>query len=337
MSIRRPSRPLPPASLARRLDAALDDAALAGERFDAGGGALADLSVAEPVGRRDALVTLLLIHDLHVAPIDRLGPRVHAQHHPAVAVLKRRLEARLLDELDAADRAAAWDLPAGAPAALRALAVADLVPDVYRWVADTAAPHELVEFLALEGGPDAGFDDLVAVCQLGLGGVPKVELARNYWDEMGNGLPGDVHTELHHRLVGALGLPAIPRSEQPLEALERSALGSLLATNRALQPEMVGALGLIELQAGPRCRKVLQGLTRVGAPAGAFPFYEVHADVDPRHGKDWVDHVVAPLAADPAWAAGIVRGARWRSLVNARFFAAMADRFLGAAAHRRAS
>src|SRR5690606_14819282 len=113
-------------------------------------------------------------------------------------------------------------------------------------------------------------------------------------------------TELHHRLVQALGLQVVPRSKQPTEALERSVLGSLLATNRRLQPEMVGALGLIELQAGPRCRKVVKALRRLDAPADAFPFYEEHAVADPRHGKDWVDHVVATLGTDPTWAAGIL-------------------------------
>jgi hypothetical protein len=145
---------------------------------------------------------------------------------------------------------------------------------------------------------------------------------------MGNGALGDVHTELHRELVDALELPVIPRDEQPVEALERSVLGSLLATNRHLQPEMVGALGLIELQAGPRCRRVVKGLERVDAPDGAFPFYREHAVADPRHGKDWLDNVVAPLAAgDDGWGRRMVQGARWRSIVNRRFLDAMARRF----------
>jgi hypothetical protein len=127
----------------------------------------------------------------------------------------------------------------------------------------------------------------------------------------------------------------VPRQEQPIEALERAVFGTLLATNRHLQREMVGALGLTELQAGPRCRKVVKALQRVDAPLDAFPFYEEHAVADPRHGKDWLDHVIAPLAEDPAWAAGMVRGARWRSIVNDRFFAAMAVRFARVAATQR--
>ena len=36
-------------------------------------------------------------------------------------------------------------------------------------------------------------------------------------------------------------MPSIPREQLPMEALERAVLGSLLATNRYLQPEMIGA------------------------------------------------------------------------------------------------
>ncbi|MCU1379126.1 MAG: hypothetical protein JWN29_2109 [Acidimicrobiales bacterium] len=316
-----------PPTLVRRLDAALL----------AGGDALDALTRAQPVDRRDTLLTLLAVHDLHTAPIDRLGDRVRWQHHPAVADLKWRLEEQLLAWLDDEDADVDWDLPGDAVAALRALGARDLIPPVYDWLAEDADADELVAFLSLEGGPDGGFDDLVAACQIGLDGDAKLELARNYWDEMGNGSLDAVHTELHRRLAAALGLRAVPRGQQPIEALERAALGSVLATNRHLQREMVGALGLIELQAGPRCRRVVKGLRRLDAPADAFPFYEEHAVADPRHGKGWVDHAVATLAEDPEWAAGMVRGARWRSLVNRRFFGAMAARFVTLAEAQRAS
>jgi hypothetical protein len=55
-----------------------------------------------------------------------------------------------------------------------------------------------------------------------------------------------------------------------------------------------------------------------------LPFYDEHAVIDPRHGKDWLDHVVAPLAQTPRWASGMLRGAQWRAETNDRFFAYMA-------------
>ena len=153
-------------------------------------------------------------------------------------------------------------------------------------------------------------------------------LGANYWDEMGRGSLDAVHTELHRRLAVALELPHVPVEELPIEALERSALNGLLATNRALQPEMIGALGLLELQAGPRCRRVVAALDRLDAPSDAFPFYEEHATADPRHGKDWLDRGVSSLTeTTPEWGPRIVRGARWRSDVNRRLFAALARTF----------
>ncbi|HUR23695.1 MAG TPA: iron-containing redox enzyme family protein [Acidimicrobiales bacterium] len=293
-----------------------------------GGPGLAALAAADPVDWRDLLLTLSAIHDLHAAPLRHLNGAERLQHHPAVAAIKWRLEEALVAEFDRRDEAAGWDLPERPSAAMRAIAVRGLVPEVYEWLADDATPREIIEFLSIEGGPDGGFDDLVAACQIGLDGTAKLELARNYWDEMGNGSLARVHTELHRKLTRTLGLACPPREQQPVEALERSVVSGLLTTNRWLQPEMLGALGLLELQAGPRCRKVVTALQRIGAGEDALDFYVEHANVDPRHGKDWVDKAVVPFDDDPRWAPGIIRGARWRSIVNAGFFGAMADSFV---------
>ena len=242
-----------------------------------------------------------------------------------MAEVKSRLEAQWLAELESAwqqaDQLPEASTPAGSVAAMRTVAARDRLPSAYRWLAKQASWAGLVEFLALEGGAGGGFDDLVAACQIGLRGTAKLELAQNYWDEMGGGDPAGVHTALHEQLVEAMTMPHVPRQRLPVEALERAALGGLLATNRWLQPEMLGALGLLELQAGPRCRLVLQAFDRLRAPAAAYPFYVEHVEVDPRHGRDWVDKSVSPIVeAHPAWGPRILKGAWWRATINLRFF-----------------
>jgi len=281
------------------------------------------LAPPDALDQRGALATLLDVYALHLAPVWELAGAEHWQHHPRVAALKGRLEALLLRWLDAP-----VDLEDDPTEAMRRLAHDDLVPPVYDWLAEQATRDELVEFVAYEGGPDADFDDLVAICQVGLGGRPKLTLGANYWDEMGRGELAAVHTELHHEMADALDLPTVPTEALPIAALERKALNGLLATNRALQPEMVGSLGLIECQAGPRCRRIVAAMQRLGLPEGALPFYEEHAIADPRHGKDWLEGAVRPLAdLRPGWGARIVTGARWRATVNRRFFEAMEDHF----------
>lgn len=283
-------------------------------------GELDAIALAEPVDRFDAMEALLTIYDLWTAPIDQLGGAERHQNHPAVASLKTRLEASFLELLDG------WS----APETLRSIDAVDAMrrmaraadDSLYEWLGDHASWDQLVRFLALEGGPDGGFDDLVAVCQIGLQGAPKVAMGSNYWDEMGRGRLADVHTVLHDRLAAAIQMPRVARTQLPISALDRSALNGLLTTNRWLQPEMIGALGLLELQAGPRCRRVVRALERLGAPPDALAFYQEHASTDPRHGKEWLDGIVAPLVeANPAWGPRIVRGAAWRAAVNRRLFA----------------
>jgi hypothetical protein len=281
--------------------------------------ARAALTGVTTVDRRDRVEALLAIYDLATSSLAEVGEAARLLTTPELVGMKSRLEGEWLAELEAEPMPAGL---AGDPLeAMRTLAARNRLPSVYRWLASTADRDEMVHFLAVEGGPDSGFDDLVATCQVGLSGSAKMEMAQNYWDEMGNGSLADVHTDLHTRMAEAIGMPRLSRAELPVEALERSALGGLLATNRWLQPEMIGALGMIELQAGPRCRLVVRGFSRVGMPTAAYPFYEIHADVDPRHGQDWLDKVITPLSVDqPQWRARMVRGAWWRVLTNAALF-----------------
>ena len=85
---------------------------------------------------------------------------------------------------------------------------------------------------------------------------------------------------------------------------------------------------MIECQAGPRCRRVVTALRRLGAPEAAVAFYAEHAAADPHHGKDWIDSAIAPLVHQrPAWGPRILTGAWWRISVNHRFFLAMEQHF----------
>lgn len=312
-------RPLP------RREAGLADhlrAVLAHPAGPAGGLPLS-LAESRPGDPADGLRALSVVYDLHLAPLEDVGRAVDWQNEPAIAALRSRLEATFESTLDRrADRIldeAGLATEDDAVAAVRALAKVDRVPEIYDWLAEQATWDQFVEFAELEGGPDDSFDDLVAICQVGLPAQPKLELARNYWDELGNGRPSSVHRELHRRLSEVAGLELRANSDLAEPALARSVLGPFLATNRRLQPELVGALGMVELQAGPRCRRVVRALERLGAPAAAVPFYEEHAVADPRHGKDWLDNAIGPLS-DRGWGPRIVRGAAWRIAVNRRFF-----------------
>ena len=48
-----------------------------------------------------------------------------------------------------------------------------MLPPIYDWLAEDATLDELVEFISLEGGPDADFDDLSRSARWGSGDCPN--------------------------------------------------------------------------------------------------------------------------------------------------------------------
>ena len=71
--------------------------------------------------------------------------------------------------------------------------------DLYSFVASEATRSQLEWFFRMECAGEAAFDDLVALAQVGTRGEVKMEMASNYWDEMGRGRSHAVHTHLFHQ------------------------------------------------------------------------------------------------------------------------------------------
>lgn len=286
-----------------------------------------------PIDRADRFRTLLHIYDLLLGPLPEEGADARLATHPAVTGLKWRLENQWLEELSEYASAVDGVSEANAVEGMRILAARDRLPKVYKWLAKEADREQLAAFVQAEGGPDGGFDDLVACAAMGLSGEAKLELARNYWDEMGSGVAEGAHSELHRQTLAALGVPnPIESAAMTTSGLERAALGGLLASNHWLQPEMLGALGMVELQAGPRCKLVVNAMTRLRMPDEAIRFYQTQARVDPKHGTDWLTLVVRPtLRKKPAWHHRVLRGARWRLSVNDVFLDELHERLVSGA------
>ena len=74
---------------------------------------------------------------------------------------------------------------------------------LFPWLAAHATLVQMRWFLRQEIGGEAGFDDLVALAQLRLPDRAKLELARNYWDEMGRGDARGMHGPMLARLGNA--------------------------------------------------------------------------------------------------------------------------------------
>ena len=191
---------------------------------------------------------------------------------------------------------------------------------LFPWLAEHATAEQLRWFLTQEVAGEAGFDDLVALTQLKLPVRPKLELARNYWDEMGRGKASGMHGPMLDRLARELALD--PRSTPGVdEATDLANLLVGLAANRHYAWHSIGALGAVELTAPSRATFVDAALVRIGLTTKARQYYALHAVIDLKHSAAWNSEVIEPLvAADPSLAVPIAEGALMRLEAGARCF-----------------
>ena len=214
------------------------------------------------------------------------------------------------------------------------MAAHEVEPWFRRLVADNpAVDHPLYAFLEKEGdvdhfryfmrqeaSVDADFVDLLALTQLGFGELSKAELARNYWDEMGNGDSTWEHARMFAESLTGLGVGDLGDDVLSLESL---VCGNLLwATSfyRCYHRLSIGALGALETASPTRFQRLADAAKRLGLAEVVFNYYDMHVEADQSHSTGWVRNVVLPMVtADPAAAADIAVGVALRLGTSSRY------------------
>lgn len=192
---------------------------------------------------------------------------------------------------------------------------------LFPWIAEKASRDELRWFLEQEAAGEAGFDDLVAMTQVKLPVQAKLELARNYWDEMGRGNIKGMHGPMLNGLVETLGLQ--PTIETTVwESLALANAMTAMASTRRYAWHSVGALGVIELTAPGRSACTAEGLRRIGLSERERRYFSLHAVLDVKHSEDWNREAIRPLVEeDPRRATAMAEGALIRLRCGERCFA----------------
>lgn len=205
---------------------------------------------------------------------------------------------------------------------------------LFPWLAEKASLEELRWFLLQEVAGEAGFDDLVALAQVKMPVRPKLELARNYWDEMGRGSEPGMHGPMLDRLAARLDIsPTIGST-----IWQSLALGNTLvafSTSRRYAFHALGALGAVELTAPWRAAHVAEGLKRVGVGVER-KYFALHATLDIAHSQAWNREVLHPLASErPDCIRAMAEGAVMRLMAGGRCFEAYRGTLWGEASLRR--
>ena len=191
---------------------------------------------------------------------------------------------------------------------------------LFPWLAEECSMDQMKWFLTQEVAGEAGFEDLTALTQLKLPVQPKLELARNYWDEMGRGNPKAMHGPLLAALSAHLELNPLPETTVT-EALSLANTMAGLAANRRYAYHSVGALGVIEMTAPARSAATSAGLKRLGVRAGNRHYFALHAVLDIKHSMAWNAEAIKPLIFEtPNVATAIAEGALMRLECGARCF-----------------
>jgi hypothetical protein len=196
---------------------------------------------------------------------------------------------------------------------------------LFDWLESEAEPEQMRWFLTQEAAGEAGFEDLVAYAQVKLPAQPKLECARNFWDEMGHGKAMGMHGGLFTRMIEGLDLqPAVDTTVWESLALGNAMVG--MATTRRYAYHALGALGAIELTAPGRAKKVTAGMRRIGVEARMCAYFDLHSKLDVAHSRAWIREVVRPLVKlDPDCARFIAEGALIRLACGQKCFERYAD------------
>ncbi|ATL85210.1 iron-containing redox enzyme family protein [Streptomyces malaysiensis] len=186
----------------------------------------------------------------------------------------------------------------------------------------TVATAEDIRFLlAQETSLDPRFDDILAVMQLGATGAEKMEIAANYWDEMGNGEFADVHTTLFSQCLTSIGVDQdyVEQNLLPI-AKECGNISAGLALSRRHYLRAIGYYGVTEFLAPRRFRQLVTAWDRLGLPPEGKIYHDIHINIDAHHAAGWYKNVIGPVVErDPAAGREVALGTFVRLNTSAQY------------------
>lgn len=288
--------------------------------------------VSPGVGWSDDLqLALYLAYEPHYSAL----PGVSADHEwdPELIRFRRQLETSFLEALCSA---VGPPRPVGSvrEAIVRVVADDD-GPSLSRYMQRHGSLAEMREFMVHRSAYQLKEGDPHTFAIPRLGGRAKQLLVEIQAGEYGaDGIDRRTHAELFAAAMDALGLDPRPNAnlgDLPATALAVSNVISLFGLNRRWRGALVGHLALFEMTSVVPMGRYAAALARLGAPAAARRFYEVHVLADADHEVVALDMATTLAEEEPAVAPDIAFGARCAAEVDRRFATHLLDRWRPAA------
>ncbi|EON12905.1 iron-containing redox enzyme family protein [Pandoraea sp. SD6-2] len=198
-----------------------------------------------------------------------------------------------------------------------------------RYLAEEATIEDIRFYLVQESAIDANTDDFLAALQIGAPTSAKLEIAANYWDEMGEGDHNLLHSSLFQEALKSFGIEHTETDDAlTLEALICGNLQTMLSLRREFFYLGIGYFAATEQLVPDRFRALEKGWERVGLSRKGADYHLLHIEVDGHHTERWYRDVVTPLAQQ-AFAARVemVRGALFRLHTSESYLNTLNERF----------
>lgn len=198
---------------------------------------------------------------------------------------------------------------------------ANVHPLYHDYLARQATADDLRFLMVQESAIDASTDDFLALMQVGLRGRPKLEIAANYWDEMGNGSLDKVHSTLFGRALESFEI-SLSESQLALEtqSLVCGNLQLMLGLRREHAYKAIGYFAVSEYMTPQRFIILMDAWRRNGLDLAAADYHLLHIDLDQDHADRWFNEVVGPMIeSSPAAIPEITWGAVCRLNTSSRY------------------
>lgn len=261
--------------------------------------------------------------------------QVNTDRRPIVSDVQSVLESAMLQfEMKGLSDADISDFPANGKEYVKWLkklvskSPSSVHPFYTQFLSEDASAADIKYYLIQETNLDPKFDDILAFMQIGLPVGQKLELAKNYFDEMGNGVEAEVHSRMFAETLKAAGVEDSDfSSAMLLQSIVSGNVSSCLALSRRHYFKAVGYFGVTEYLAPRRFKHVIKAWERNNLPSHGIQYHKLHVYIDTEHANGWFNNVVAPLVdQDPRIGREIAAGALIRINSSARYLDELSTR-----------
>jgi hypothetical protein len=281
-----------------------------------------DLSGTEPDSREDAQISLWALYELHYRGFDDVAEDL--EWDVTILGVRRTLEQSFEDLLRS--RFEPPEVAASFEESLSSYIEAHDGPSLATFVQRHAEHGQVLQLLKARTIYHLKESDPVAWLVPRLGFRTQAALMELQYDEYGAGNANRLHSHLYAKGVDACGLRSQYGAyidEAPLEVLEQNNAMSMFGLHRRLRGAALGHLAAFESTSSRPCRRMAQGLSRLGFPQHMVDYYDEHVEADAVHEQLAVHSICASLVeSEPSQTEDVFFGAFTCLDLESRFAAA---------------